>query len=428
MDAPDGPDARAIEDHYDRYPYPEGDTLEVPTPPAHVAGTLSFLARRRAADALSTRPRIWVAGCGTLQAATVGLTFPEAEVLATDVSTRTLERAAARAEAAGARQVRFERRDLRDPPGPARFDLVICTGVVHHLADPARGLAHVRAALAPNGLLQLMVYNRAHRSVLAPLRRATRRLGVPDEDPLTTAGRVLEAALGPRCRSPDRELLESLRDLRTRHRAFVADILLNPCEHDYDVDGMLALLDAAGLRFAAWRHPGEWRLSSVLQDPVLRARAAALDPMDEARAVHEIAGLASPMLDVIAERDDAPARPPYDDDEWAAMRLVRSRGERELTLGPDRPPRERRIPPYRVERGTVGGTIRGGHGAPRVWAVPEAARPVLEACDGETSVAALEARFADEASRDDLRAMLRTLSPLDVGLLAPVWKPIEPTR
>ena len=38
------------------------------------------------------------------------------------------------------------------------FDLIVCTGVLHHLADPDAGLRALRSVLKPEGAMYLMVY------------------------------------------------------------------------------------------------------------------------------------------------------------------------------------------------------------------------------------------------------------------------------
>ena len=38
------------------------------------------------------------------------------------------------------------------------FDQIVCTGVLHHLADPDAGLRALRDVLKPDGAMHLMVY------------------------------------------------------------------------------------------------------------------------------------------------------------------------------------------------------------------------------------------------------------------------------
>ena len=51
--------------------------------------------------------------------------------------------------------------------GPAGgFDVILSSGVVHHLVDPLAGLQRLREHLAPHGVLSLMVYGRHGRESL----------------------------------------------------------------------------------------------------------------------------------------------------------------------------------------------------------------------------------------------------------------------
>ncbi len=68
--------------------------------------------------------------------------------------------ARARAEARGLTNIVWERGSLLDLPsfGLGTFDYIDCCGVLHHLPDPAAGLAALVSVLAPGGGMGLMVY------------------------------------------------------------------------------------------------------------------------------------------------------------------------------------------------------------------------------------------------------------------------------
>ena len=58
------------------------------------------------------------------------------------------------------------------------FDLVVCTGVLHHLADPVAGLRALRDVLSPEGAMHLMVYAPYGRTGIYMLQEYCRRLGI----------------------------------------------------------------------------------------------------------------------------------------------------------------------------------------------------------------------------------------------------------
>lgn len=426
-----------IEAHYDAFPYPRVQRIVRGASPAHTAGVLGYLLRRRAEDAFGERPRVWVAGCGTQQGSTWGLAFPEGDVLATDVSKETLRRASALARALEVK-TRFERHALGADPAPGAFDLVVCTGVVHHLASPIDGLRGIRAALAPNGAASILVYSRAHRAPLDPLRRATLELlrGPPSpalpplrgeggerRDDYNVACAVLEASrrsggtVAP-------QLVETLSALRDRDPSFVADVLLNPREVSYEIEAFMTLLAEAGLRFVEFLYPATWKLSLYTDDALLLERAASLGPVGEAAVVQRIAGLAGPLLEVLVERDDAPVRPPYERLERLAMRMMRSPGALEMDLSSWTEgaalSAAKSIAPFTVEASQISGTTRAAAYPGRPWSVGVEALPVIEAFDGRATVAEVHARFAHLVDEETLLTLVETLGPRDVGLLAPV--------
>ena len=83
---------------------------------------------------------VLVAGCGTWQSAKFALCHPEARVIGIDVSTTSLAHTEALKQ-------KYELANLETRQLPIesaaslgrRFDLIICTGVLHHLADPEAG-------------------------------------------------------------------------------------------------------------------------------------------------------------------------------------------------------------------------------------------------------------------------------------------------
>ncbi len=106
--------------------------------------------------ASSPARRILDIGCGT-GTGTVALArqFEQAEVAALDKSGELLARCADRAREAGvAGRIRTIEADLdQDWPGLGTADLAWASNSLHHLADPDRGLAQLRAAIRPGGLL-----------------------------------------------------------------------------------------------------------------------------------------------------------------------------------------------------------------------------------------------------------------------------------
>ena len=122
---------------------------------------------------------ILVAGCGTSQAARYALREPDARITAIDVSdtslrhTRDLQR-----------KYNLENLELHQLPIERvreigrSFDLVVCTGVLHHLPDPDHGLRALRDVLRPSGAMRLMVYARYGRAGIYMMQEYCRLLEI----------------------------------------------------------------------------------------------------------------------------------------------------------------------------------------------------------------------------------------------------------
>jgi 2-polyprenyl-3-methyl-5-hydroxy-6-metoxy-1,4-benzoquinol methylase len=114
-------------------------------------------------------------GCGTGQLS-LFLASADRCVVGADLARPSLELARDAAAEYGLRNVRFVETDLRSPGLRKRaFDVVVCSGVLHHTPDPRAAFAAVARLARPGGVLVVGVYNRYARLPLR-LRRGLARL------------------------------------------------------------------------------------------------------------------------------------------------------------------------------------------------------------------------------------------------------------
>lgn len=237
-----------IEEFYDRHPYP---------PPADLDATAARNPlQQRAAQHLiwpdrrdDVGQRILVAGCGTSQAVRHAMFEPDAEVVGIDVSTTGIGASRRLAERHRVKNLTLRRMSIEDVGELGReFDHIICTGVLHHLADPLTGLRSLRTVLAPHAAITLMVYAPYGRIGVYLLQDYCRRLGIETtKDALADLVATLREI--PTAHPLSRLLRES-RDFYDDDA--LADALLNPRDRAYAVPELLELIDSAGLRFGRW--------------------------------------------------------------------------------------------------------------------------------------------------------------------------------
>src|SRR6201989_1254729 len=87
----------------------------------------------------------------------------------------------ARAKARGLRNVQFLTGSLLDLPtmNIGQFDYIDCTGVLHHLPDPAAGMKALVSVLQPEGGIGVMLYGEYGRTGVYTLQEMLRSLSPP---------------------------------------------------------------------------------------------------------------------------------------------------------------------------------------------------------------------------------------------------------
>ncbi|HEU5305513.1 MAG TPA: class I SAM-dependent methyltransferase [Gemmatimonadales bacterium] len=168
-------------------------------------------------------------GCGTGQLGNF-LSIANRRVLSVDLCLNSLRLAQRFRDANGLTRVTFAQMNLfRLPLQPERFDVVICTGVLHHTAEPRLGFQGLLPLLKPGGHVLIGLYNRYGRLK-------------------TRCRRRLAGVLGERVAALD-PYLEKFRVTRDKRRAWFMDQYRNPHESLHTMDEVLGWFDEAGIRF-----------------------------------------------------------------------------------------------------------------------------------------------------------------------------------
>lgn len=255
--------------------------------------------------------RVWVAGCGTNQAVATALLFPDARVVGSDLSAGSLQVAERNARQLGITNLELREESLHQAAYAGEFDYVICTGVIHHTADPGGALAALAAALRPGGVMQLMVYNRYHRTLTTAFQKALRTLlgggGYAYGEELALARRFVHHFAGPGTMGT---WLAAFRDAPD---AQLADHLIQPVEHSYTVESLDRMANDAGLELLApFPSQVDAGNGSLLQwememgDPALQRAFDALSDVRRWQVSNLLLQEDSPMLWFYLQRGDSP--------------------------------------------------------------------------------------------------------------------------
>lgn len=257
---PNSPLADVVSGQYEKWMYPE----PIRDLPAWLAGNWQWFdpshAHRLFWPDRAYKPDldILVAGCGTNQAAVFAYTNPRARVMAIDVSQPSLDHHRFLKDKYGMQNLELHRLPIEEAGSLGRdFDLVVSTGVLHHLADPVAGAKALAPLLRPDGVMALMLYARYGRIGVEMLQAVFRDLGLKQNEASVLMVKEAIATLGQD--HPVRSYLAVAPDLA--FDAGLVDTFLHGRDRSYTVADCLDLVASVGLVFQ------EWFLKSVYYPP-----------------------------------------------------------------------------------------------------------------------------------------------------------------
>jgi len=262
-------------------------------------------------DRVPPEPRIWIAGCGTNQAVLTALRFPKARVVGSDVSSKSLEICSETAKQLGITNLELKEESINQVPYREEFDYIISTGVIHHNAYPQATLAKIAAALKPDGVLELMVYNRFHWTVPAAFQKAIRLLGGNGNGHAVNFDSELLLAKAIIGELPQETFIGIVSDYREASEAMLADELLQPVLHSYTVESLVEMAGSCDLeiilpclnQFDKAEQKYSWNLE--FQNPVLKEAYESLPDVKRWQVTNLLLRERSPQLWFYFQRTDS---------------------------------------------------------------------------------------------------------------------------
>jgi SAM-dependent methyltransferase len=247
----DNPRADVVARQYERYRYPQPiEDLEVWLTnnwqwfdPSHAHRVLWPDREYR------TDLDILIAGCGTNQAAVFAFMNPDAKVTAVDISQPSLDHQQYLKDKHGLFNLELHLLPIEDLPTLGRdFDLIVSTGVLHHMADPQTGMNAIASCLRPDGAMGVMLYAKYGRIGLELLQADFRDLGLgQNESSIAMVRETLSLLSRDHLAQPYLRLAGNIDS-----DAELVDTFLHGRERSYNVDDCIDLVTNAGLVFQGW--------------------------------------------------------------------------------------------------------------------------------------------------------------------------------
>ncbi len=215
---------------------------------------------------------ILVAGCGTgRHSINVARSFPDANVLAVDISRTSLGYAIRKTREMKISNVEYAHADILRLGSIGReFDLIESIGVLHHLKDPAAGARVLVSLLKPNGIIGVGLYSERARHAIVAARQYIAEKGYR---PTAEDIRACRQDLIRRAKNWPSQSVVVFRDFF--HAVGCRDLLFHVMEHRFTIAQIKALLSDNGLTFLGFeispdlrarfleRFPGEGSLTDL---------------------------------------------------------------------------------------------------------------------------------------------------------------------
>ncbi|NTV12782.1 MAG: tetratricopeptide repeat protein [Desulfobulbaceae bacterium] len=239
--------SQLVRQQYEENPYPRWTGISLVPPRPFTDCLRQFIAPHAPQELpAAARPLVLVAGCGTGQHAISCATYYlEAAVVAVDLSRASLAYAQRQAAELGITNIEFIQGDILDLAKLNKtFDVIECSGVLHHMRLPAQGLAVLVDLLRPAGYLKIGLYSEIARQHIVAAREFVQEHGFAP----TLAG--IRASRQALWALPDDHLAKQVASSQDFYAAStVRDLIFHVQEHRFTLPQIAELLAEFNLEF-----------------------------------------------------------------------------------------------------------------------------------------------------------------------------------
>lgn len=243
--------SQVVQAQYAAYPYPRWENVPNAEPLALADVMRNRFPDEKWPDRFDGPLSGLSAGCGTGRGAVMlARSIKNLDLTAIDLSPTSLTFAAEKARTFSNKNIKFGLGDILEVGSlNLTFDIIECSGVLHHMHDPATGLRALKDVLAPDGVMRVALYSERARSAVVAARQWVAEQSLADTPIGLRAARAELRALPED--HPAKAVIETpdFFNLSGLH-----DLIFNVQEHRFTPKSLKHLLDQAGLRFLAFDH------------------------------------------------------------------------------------------------------------------------------------------------------------------------------
>lgn len=166
----------AVREQYEANPFPRWRSFPVDNKKEIFSEFISRVSNNRCEPLnASNNIKILIAGCGTgLIPCIFAKRFPDAEILAIDITKASLAYGYRKAQEMGLKNIKFAQADILNLAKETNlnnaFDFINCFGVLHHMENIEPGWNVLNSLLKPNGVMQIGLYSKLARKSVYEIR------------------------------------------------------------------------------------------------------------------------------------------------------------------------------------------------------------------------------------------------------------------
>lgn len=230
--------SKAVQDQYEQHPYPRWSTIcTTPLPNDDIILD---------SEKRNLPYNILVAGCGTgRHAIGTAARYPNSTVTAIDLSKASLAYGMRKAIECGlSERIKFVQADILSMSDwPDDFDIIECSGVLHHMQDPYKGWETLVSKLRKDGHMKIGLYSETARQPIVTAREFIKEHGYPSTDEGIRACRQAIFAM-PTSNRMRQYLMDSGDFFST---SLVRDLIFHVQEHRLTLPQIKGMMEKLGL-------------------------------------------------------------------------------------------------------------------------------------------------------------------------------------